>query len=155
MDQLTARYRVQEAQGLLLGRAETGAEEILINYEALVEAADKIAELVWYLRWPNAGYKPSFEISFSERYHDKRTVTAGFSARSDNDSFEFPIDYLWMSYEEIITAEDILKYEKHAEELKKKKQYEDNVRYKEIGTLKSLMSKYPEVALQRADQKSS
>jgi len=151
VDELSARYKVREVAA---HQAEQGwdldwSRRLLNQYDDLVEQAQEIARVVFALRWPRAG-EYSFDISFSEEYRDGgQHVTATYFTRGENDSFAFPLHYLFATYEQIVTAEDILKDEAAAAHAEKLRAAQEESRRRDIETLKRLQERYPEVGYRR------
>jgi hypothetical protein len=148
MDEHTRRATVEAvAQHVQDGRLDQQdwARHVLDQYEDLKNMADEIAKVVWSLRWPRA-YEPSFEIDFGEAYIDTREpmVTASFYMHQSNDSFRFPQRYLFMSYDEIVTAEDILKDEAAAAEAAIRREAREEQRRRDLANLKRLREQYPD-----------
>lgn len=116
----------------------------LDQYDELVEMAKEVARVVFSMRWPRA-YEPSFDIDFSEEYRDQpRMVTASYYARSDTDSFAFPLAYLHMGYDQIVTAEDIVRDEAAAAAAEKLRAAQEKTREMELATLRRLKERYPD-----------
>ena len=131
------------------GNDEAWGISVLDAYDELEQVAQKVAGVVWSIRWPRA-YEPSFEIHFGEVYrHAPRMIGVGFYAHQSNDSFEFPFAYLWMTYDQIVTAEDVLKDEAAAAAAEKLRAAQEESRRRDIDTLKRLQERYPEVGYRR------
>jgi len=146
VDELSQRSRIQEVTEHL---AEQGwdldwARRTLGQYEDLRDIAGEIAQVVFALRWPHAG-SYSFEISFDDEYTDGREmVTATYFTRGENDSFSFPLEYMTYSYEQIVSAEDVLKDEKAAADAAKLRAAQEQSRQSDLATLRRLKEKYPD-----------
>jgi len=121
------------------------ARRVLGQYEDLRDMAEDIAKVVFALRWPRAG-EYSFEIDFDTEYIEQRepTVTASYWTRGDTDSFHFPLAYLFMSYNQIVTAEDIIRDEAAAAAAARLEEAREESRRRDIATLRSLRERYPD-----------
>ena len=146
MDELDARGKIRDVR---LHLEEQGwdldwARRTLSQYEDLRDMAGEIAQVVFARRWPHAG-SYSFEISFDDEYTDGReSVTASFYSRGDTDSFRFPLSYLVRTYEDIVTAEDILKDEQAAEHARKLAAASEESKRRDLETLRRLRERYPD-----------
>ena len=146
-DELEARGKLRDVR---LHLEEQGwdldwARRTLGQYTDLCDMAEEIASVVFWLRWPHAG-SYSFDVDFDTEYTDTQdaTVTASYWTRGDTDSFRFPLSYLEMSYDEIVTAEDIVKDEKAAADLLKLQAAQEESKRRDLDTLRRLRARYPD-----------
>lgn len=150
MDERAQRYTIETVAEFRTQDALTHdwAKSLLNQYDDLESMARDVAKVVYSMRWPRA-YEPGFEISFGEEYTGKsdRQVTASFWSRGDNDSIHFPLAYLFMTYDEIRTAEDVLRDEEEAKAAAQRAKVENEKRSRDFAALKRLREQYPDVAL--------
>ena len=146
-DELEARGKLRDVR---LHLEEQGwdldwARRTLGQYTDLCDMAEEIASVVFWLRWPHAG-SYSFDIDFDTEYTDtsEPTVTASYWTRGDTDSFHFPLAYLFMSYNQIVTAEDIIRDEAAAAAAARLEEAREESRRRDIATLRSLRERYPD-----------
>ena len=147
MDELDARGKIRDVR---LHLEEQGwdldwARRTLGQYTDLCDMAEEIAAVVFALRWPHAGVY-SFECDFDTEYTDtsEPTVTASYWTRGDTDSFRFPLSYLFSSFEQIQTAEDILKDEAAALAAEKARAATEESKRRDLDTLRRLRERYPD-----------
>jgi len=69
---------------------EAWVRQVLLDYEAIVDRAQVVAQIVYRIRFPR-DYDQAFDIEFSE---DERTVIATYFYRQNNHQVTFPRYYL-------------------------------------------------------------
>ena len=116
------------------------------NYNSLKnQIKERTDEIFNLLKGITVGWNESYEYCTIDR--DELCFRIGGSYRNEYDHEEHyrPLDYLFMSDEEIIKAEDVRLKESEEANILREKEKEDAIRKSEIEKLRELKKKYPNI----------